>query len=178
MGNPGTTYAETRHNAGFWFVNQIVSTTQFYHSTKFQGEICRLSAFNAWLLKPTTFMNLSGSSVVAFVRFYKIPIEQILVVHDDLDFSPGVARLKQGGGDGKHNGLKSIIAHLNNHQFMRLRLGIGHPGKERNIAHYVLASPPAGEYTAIHNAIANALTVLPLIVQGELNKAMQQLHTQ
>lgn len=179
LGNPGATYAATRHNAGFWFVEQIASKIiwKFHPASKFQGEICRFETANCWLLKPTTFMNLSGRAVAACANFYKISAEQILVAHDDLDFPVGTVRFKQGGGDGKHNGLKSIISCLGTERFMRLRIGIGHPGKGKDITRYVLASPPLEENIVINNAIDKTLQVMPLIIQGEFNKATQQLHT-
>ncbi len=179
LGNPGNTYAVTRHNAGFWFIDQVAKQTvwKFHLTPKFHGEICRVETTNCWLLKPITFMNLSGRAVAALSHFYKIPVEQILVAHDDLDFPPGVVRLKQGGGDGKHNGLKSIISHLGSNQFMRLRFGIGHPGQGNEVTRYVLAAPPLGEQIAIQNAVEKTVQVMPLIMQGEWAKVMQQLHT-
>lgn len=131
-----------------------------------------------WLLKPTTFMNRSGQAVAALANYYKIPVEQILVVHDDLDFPPGTIRLKKGGGDGRHNGLKDIIAQLGNSQFLRLRLGIGHPGKGGDVIAYVLNAPLLEEKIAIDATILVALEVIPLIVAGKVEKAMQVLHSQ
>lgn len=179
LGNPGNTYASTRHNAGFWLVERMAEQLvwKFHAVPKFQGNICRIETVNCWLLKPMTFMNLSGRAVAAFANFYKIPVEHILVAHDDLDFSPGIVRLKQGGSDGKHNGLKSIISHLGSNEFMRLRLGIGHPGKGNDVARYVLTAPPMEEHIAIQNAIERTLYVMPLIMQGEFDKVQNQLHT-
>jgi PTH1 family peptidyl-tRNA hydrolase len=131
-----------------------------------------------WLLKPTIFMNRSGQAVAALANYYKIPAEQILVVHDDLDFLPGTVRLKPGGGDGRHNGLKDIIAQLGSSQFLRLRLGIGHPGKGGDVTAYVLNAPMLEEKIAIDAATMAALEVIPLIVAGEVEKATQQLHSQ
>jgi len=124
-----------------------------------------------------TFMNRSGQAVVALANYYQILPQEILVIHDDLDFPPGVARLKQGGSDCRHNGLKSIIAHLGSHQFLRLRIGIGHPGHRDDVTPYVLNSPTHDEQIAIDTAIQASLEVMPLILTGEVNKAMQQLHT-
>lgn len=181
LGNPGSRYTATRHNAGFWFVDNLAQQAhaQFRQEAKFQGEICRLEQgdLKYWLLKPTTFMNHSGQAVAALANYYKIPVEQILVVHDELDFPPGKARLKQGGSDGRHNGLKNIIAHLGSNQFLRLRLGIGHPGHSSDVTNYVLGPPTRDDQTAIEAAMSAALEVVPLIVAGELNKAMQQLHS-
>lgn len=179
LGNPGSTYTVTRHNAGFWLVDRLATQLvwKFHPSTKFRGEICRFEQANCWLLKPMTFMNRSGQAVAALAQFYKIPVEQILVAHDDLDFPAGVVRLKQGGGDGKHNGLKDIIAQLGSPQFIRLRLGIGHPGKGHDMSRYVLAHPSLDERLAIEQALDATLKVMSLILQGDLSKAMNQLHT-
>jgi PTH1 family peptidyl-tRNA hydrolase len=179
LGNPGNKYTSTRHNAGFWLVERMAEQLvwKFHPAPKFQSDICRMETANCWLLKPMTFMNLSGRAVAAFTNFYKIPVEQILVAHDDLDFPPGTVRLKQGGSDGKHNGLKSLISHLGTNEFMRLRLGIGHPGKGKEVASYVLSAPPIEEHIAIQSAIENALQVMPLIMQGDFAKAQNQLHS-
>ena len=189
LGNPSPRYVTTRHNAGFWVVDNMAvqATTPFRTNAKFFGEVCRVEIpplsqkgekLTCWLLKPNTFMNNSGQAVAALANYYKIPTEQILVVHDDLDFPPGIARLKKGGSDCKHNGLKSIIAHLGERQFLRLRLGIGHPGHRADVTNHVLSSPTRDEQIAIEDAISVALEVMPLIVVGELDKAMQQLHSQ
>ena len=181
LGNPGPRYAVTRHNAGFWVVDNLAlkAGVQFRHESKFQGEICRIEQANlkCWLLKPTTFMNRSGQAVIALANYYKIPAQQILVIHDDLDFPPGTVRLKQKGSDGRHNGLKSIIAHLGSKDFLRVRLGIGHPGQAAEVTNYVLGAPTRDEQIAIESALDATLEVIPLIIEDELNKAMQQLHT-
>jgi PTH1 family peptidyl-tRNA hydrolase len=181
LGNPGPRYTTTRHNAGFWLVDNLAvqAATKFRQDAKFFGEVCRVEQgdLKYWLLKPKTFMNHSGQAVAALANYYKIPIEQILVVHDDLDFPPGKARLKQGGSDGRHNGLKSIIAHLSSNQFLRLRLGIGHPGHSDDVINYVLGSPSRDDQAAIETAMDAILEVMSLILAGDVNKAMQQLHT-
>jgi PTH1 family peptidyl-tRNA hydrolase len=193
LGNPGPRYFTTRHNAGFWLVDEMAGQAheQFRHDEKFYGEVCRIESpplsqkgesltspsSKCWLLKPNTFMNRSGQAVVALAHYYKIPVEQILVVHDDLDFPPGTVRLKKGGSDCRHNGLRDIVAHLGSNQFMRLRLGIGHPGHKDQVVNYVLNAPTHDEQTAIEGAMNAALEVMPLIVAGEVNKAMQQLHS-
>ena len=181
LGNPGTRYVATRHNAGFWAVDDIVrkAATQFRPEAKFQGEVCRVEGADLkyWLLKPTTFMNHSGQAVVALANYYKIPPQQILVIHDDLDFPPGIARIKKSGSDCRHNGLKSIIAHLGSNQFLRLRIGIGHPGHRDEVTSYVLNAPTRDDQIAIDTAIKVSLEVMPLILTGEVDKAMQQLHT-
>ncbi len=181
LGNPGARYAATRHNAGYWLVDKLAmrAGVQLRSETKFHGEVAKVEFANShyWLLKPNTFMNLSGQAIAALARFYKISPDQILVVHDDLDFPPGVIRLKQGGGDGKHNGLKSTIAQLGSSQFLRLRVGIGHPGAARDVANYVLDAPSQSDFTAIETALEIALETFPLLLDGQLDKVMQRLHT-
>lgn len=187
LGNPGPRYTATRHNIGFWLADQIAEQTHkpFRTEAKFYGEITRFEfsrmkggeGFPCWLLKPNTFMNRSGQAVVALANYYKIPVEQILVIHDDLDFPAGTVRLKKGGSDCKHNGLKNIIAHLGNNQFLRLRFGIGHPGHRDDVINYVLNAPTREEQVALETAMNAALSIIPLIVEGEINQAMQQLHT-
>ncbi len=175
LGNPGPKYQNTRHNAGFWLLDQLSPQNPFRRETKFHGEVCRAGP---WLLKPNTFMNHSGQSVAALANYYKISIDQILVIHDELDFPAGKARLKQGGSDGRHNGLKSIIAHLGSNQFLRLRIGIGHPGSSAQVTNYVLGSPSRDDQIEIDRAIRVALKIMPFIVAGEIDKAMQELHSQ
>ena len=180
LGNPGPQYASTRHNAGFWFVEAVARrySGQFRGESKFHGEACRVEIDGrpVWLLKPQTFMNRSGQAVAALMRFHKIALGDVLVVHDELDLAPGVARLKQSGGHGGHNGLRDIVAQCGGPDFQRLRLGIGHPGQGRDVAGYVLGRAPAEEERQIEAAIDNALEVFPLAVAGELEKAMNRLH--
>lgn len=181
LGNPGRDYAETRHNAGFWFVEEVARkyAGSFKPDRKFQGEAARvcIEGQDVWLLKPETFMNLSGQSVLALMQFYKIPLQNILVVHDDLDLPAGVARLKQGGGHGGHNGLRDIIARCGGNDFARLRLGIGHPGDKSRVTGHVLSKVSVDDQAAINQAIAQALAVLPQVVSGDFSRAMNQLHT-
>lgn len=181
LGNPGRDYAETRHNAGFWFVEEVARkyAGSFKPDRKFQGEAARvrIEGHDVWLLKPETFMNLSGQSVLALMQFYKIPLQNILVVHDDLDLPAGVARLKQGGGHGGHNGLRDIIARCGGNDFARLRLGIGHPGDKSRVTGHVLNKVSVDDQAAINQAIAQALAVLPQVVSGDFSRAMNQLHT-
>ncbi len=179
LGNPGGNYEQTRHNAGFWFVDALARQSGTFRSeSKFQGDVCKisLSGHDCWLLKPATFMNRSGQSVTALAGFYKIPAENILVVHDELDLPPGVARLKQGGGHGGHNGLRDIIARLGA-DFMRLRIGIGHPGSKEQVVDYVLQRPSLADQQQIDSAIAAALAVMPELLCGEAQRAMNQLHS-
>lgn len=180
LGNPGSEYEHTRHNAGFWFLDGMNSSTPFQTEKKFYGRVARthLAGQDIWLLKPDTFMNNSGQSVLALAQFYKIALEHILVVHDDLDLAPGVARLKQGGGHGGHNGLRDIINRLGGNGFMRLRLGIGHPGNKSKVHGHVLKKTSTDDQIEIDRAIERALSVLPTVVEGELQKAMNELHTE
>jgi PTH1 family peptidyl-tRNA hydrolase len=181
LGNPGQQYVQTRHNAGFWFVEDVARQygVQFRPETKFLGEAARVqsSGFDVWLLKPMTYMNRSGQSIQALAKFYKIAPEEILVVHDELDLEPGVARLKKGGGHGGHNGLRDTIAALGTKEFQRLRLGIGHPGDSKQVVDYVLKAPSKTELAAIETAIDEVGRVLPEVLDGEMEKAMNRLHT-
>ncbi len=182
LGNPGPQYEATRHNAGFWFVEQVARQQgeQFRLESKFRAEIAKvvIGAKQVWLLKPNTFMNRSGQSVAALARFYKVPLENVLVVHDELDLDPGTARLKLGGGHGGHNGLRDIVAQMGGKDFMRLRIGIGHPGNSKQVSDFVLSRAGATEQRAIDESIDRALAVLPQVVSGEFQKAMNDLHTQ
>ncbi len=181
LGNPGAQYEQTRHNAGFWFVEAIARRHggSFKSETKFHGEACKvlIDGKELWLLKPMTFMNKSGQAIAALARFYKIAPENILVAHDELDLPPGAVRLKQGGGHGGHNGLRDTIAQLGgSRDFLRLRIGIGHPGHSSQVTGYVLGKAPADEQRQIEEAIDDTVDILPLAVDGDLQKAMNQLH--
>ncbi|MDT8383826.1 MAG: aminoacyl-tRNA hydrolase [Gammaproteobacteria bacterium] len=181
LGNPGPKYEQTRHNVGFVFVDQLARSkgAPFKLESKFHGEVCKVSlaGTDVWLLKPTTFMNLSGKSVAALAGFYKIAPESILVVHDELDIPPGQLRLKRGGGHGGHNGLRDMIAQLGNKEFLRLRVGIGHPGHSREVSDYVLGKASPDERIEIEAAVDEALRTLPLILEGEMQAAMNHLHS-
>ncbi len=181
LGNPGREYEATRHNAGFWWVDQLVRAhnASFRADSKFHGLVARatLHGHEVHLLKPQTFMNVSGRSVGAVAQFYKIAPEQILVVHDELDLPPGSAKLKLGGGHGGHNGLKDIIAHLGTKEFWRLRVGIGHPGDRAEVVNYVLNAPRKEEQALIEEAMQRAQDVAPLIIEGKLEAAMLKLHS-
>ena len=181
LGNPGPEYEHTRHNAGFWFVDAVAQAqgTPFRMEKKFHGEVARFYAggHDVWLLKPDTFMNNSGQAVQALARFYKIDLAHILVAHDDLDLSPGTVRLKQGGGHGGHNGLRDIISKMGGNGFQRLRLGIGHPGDKNKVTGHVLKKTSVDDQVEIERAIEQAIQVLPDVIAGELQKAMNQLHT-
>lgn len=183
LGNPGKEYERTRHNAGFWLVERyaLQSGVALRKDGKFQALVGRLgtggAGGGAWLVLPQGFMNASGRAVQMLAGFFKIPAGEILVVHDELDFSPGVAKLKQGGGIAGHNGLKDISQRLGTHDYWRLRLGIGHPGERDAVADYVLQKPSAGDREAIDGAIARGVEALPLCFSGDLQGAMQKLHT-
>jgi len=180
LGNPGNEYAKTRHNAGFWFIDQLVSqyNLTFKSEAKFLGDVAKLNtpSGNVWLLKPNTFMNRSGQSIARLAQFYKIKTDNILVVHDELDLSPGIVKLKQGGGHGGHNGLRDSIAQLGRN-FYRLRLGIGHPGNKDQVVGFVLGKTPQSEKALIESCIDKSIDHIELIMQGEMQKAMNQLHT-
>lgn len=182
LGNPGREYENTRHNAGFWWVDEFARAHQFPFKSenKFHGLTARGMAHGReiLLLKPQTFMNGSGRAVVALALFFKIEPQHILVVHDELDLPPGSAKLKLGGGHGGHNGLKDIIAHLGTRDFWRLRIGIGHPGERAEVVDYVLREPRREEAELIEQAMKRAQDVAPLIVEGKLEAAMLKLHSE
>ncbi len=179
LGNPGQEYERTRHNAGFWLVERYASQNGVVlrKDPKFKALVGRLESGGAWLLLPQSFMNLSGQPVQMLAGFFKIKPEEILVVHDELDFAPGVARLKQGGGIAGHNGLKDISQRLATHEYWRLRLGVGKPPAGREGADFVLERPPADEKAAIDAAIAKSIDVLPQLLVGDMQGAMAKLHT-
>lgn len=181
LGNPGREYEATRHNAGFWWVENLADAqrVRLQAESKFFGRVGRLASgpHDCWLLLPQTFMNASGRAVQALSAFYKIEPDEILVVHDELDLEPGTARLKKGGGVAGHNGLKDIAARLGP-DFWRLRIGIGHPGDRAEVVNYVLHPPRQEETDLISGAIEHSLEVWPLILAGEMEKAMHRLHTQ
>ncbi|MDP0562732.1 MAG: aminoacyl-tRNA hydrolase [Candidatus Endonucleobacter sp. (ex Gigantidas childressi)] len=182
LGNPGGQYEYTRHNAGFWFVEQMarVYGASLREEKKFFGHVTQVmvGGQEVRLLNPSTFMNCSGQAVNAISSFFKIPIQSILVVHDELDLPPGIGRFKQGGGHGGHNGLRNIISSLANHRdFQRLRIGIGHPGNSKDVVNYVLQKPTVVDKQKIHSTIDEALRVMPDALGGGWRKAVQELHS-
>ena len=185
LGNPGPEYEQTRHNAGFWLVDNLANSLpgcRLARESRFNALVARTSIAGqeVWLLEPQNFMNRSGAAVGALARFYKIAPEQVLVVHDELDIAPGAIKVKKGGSSGGHNGLKDITAALGTQDYWRLRLGIGHPrttNAQQGVADYVLHRPRKEEQTVIEDAIAKCLRVLPLIVEGKFDQATMQLHT-
>lgn len=182
LGNPGAQYSSTRHNAGFDYADELARK---YHGnwkfeSKYGAEVCHIKVDQAkvWLIKPMSFMNRSGQAVGSFANFYKIPAENILVAHDELDIEPGTARFKLGGGHGGHNGLRDIISALaNNRNFYRLRLGIGHPGHAKDVADYVLSKAKVEERISLERAIDCALEQTELAFDGNWSKAMNNLHS-
>ena len=183
LGNPGKDYERTRHNAGFWLLERfaVQSGVALRKDGKYQALVGRLGAggqtAGAWLVQPQSFMNASGRAAQMLAGFFKIAVAEILVVHDELDFAPGVAKLKQGGGIAGHNGLKDISQRLGSHDYWRLRLGIGHPGDKNAVADYVLQRPSAEDREAIDGAIGRSIEILPLCLAGDLQGAMQKLHS-
>lgn len=181
LGNPGPEHDQDRHNAGFWFVDELARSSQccLRAETRFHAEVgrCTLHGQDCRLQKPTTFMNRSGQAVGALAKFLRIPPADILVVHDELDLPPGTARLKMGGGHGGHNGLRDLIQHLGTQDFMRLRIGIGHPGDRNLVVDYVLHRPSREDREQIDAAMTRALEVMPLAIAGEFERAMHKLHT-
>ena len=181
LGNPGPEHARTRHNAGFWFIDALAEQAgaRFGLDSKLFGEIAKvdIAGRDVWLLRPATFMNLSGKSITAALRYWKIEPEEMLVAHDELDMPPGVARLKFDGGHGGQNGLRDAMRLLGHGKFHRLRLGIGHPGDKDKVTPWVLGKPGAADEAMILRAIGDAADVLPLAVQGNHADAMTRLHT-
>jgi PTH1 family peptidyl-tRNA hydrolase len=181
LGNPGPEYAHTRHNAGFRFLDALLagSNVTLRHEPRFRGDCARLTVAGCevWLLAPQTFMNHSGESVRSLAHFYRIEPAQILIAHDELDLPPGAVRLKVGGGAGGHNGLTDVIEQLGSKEFLRLRIGIGHPGSAAQVVSYVLKKAPKSEQDLIDEAIARAVPHIGEIVQGQYPKVMNSLHT-
>jgi PTH1 family peptidyl-tRNA hydrolase len=185
LGNPGPEYEQTRHNAGFWLVDQLANSLpgcRLQRESRFNAFVAKtnIAGNEVWLLVPQTFMNRSGQSVGGLARFFKILPDEILVVHDELDLAPGVAKLKKGGSSGGHNGLKDITAALGTQDYWRLRLGIGHPrtmGIQQPVADFVLHRPRKEEQNLIEEAIDKSVRIIPLACEGKLDIATMQLHT-
>jgi len=179
LGNPGREYERTRHNAGYWLVERFAVSCNIAmrKDLKYQALVGRHES-GAWLLLPQTFMNASGRSVLMLAGFFRIGPEEILVVHDELDFAPGVAKIKQGGGIAGHNGLRDISQKIASHDYWRLRIGIGHPGDKDLGADWVLQKPSVDDRAAIDESIDRAVAVIPLCLAGDLQGAMLKLHTQ
>lgn len=180
LGNPGANYHSTRHNAGFWLVDELARdhSIALRNETRFHGETGKINVVrkDVHLLKPTTFMNRSGQAVAALSKYFKITPEQILVMHDELDLEPGDNRLKKSGGHGGHNGLRDIINHIGK-DFFRLRIGIGHPGDRNQVVNYVLKNPSRDDLHKIEDANRDSINIMPTLLAGHFEKAMQELHT-
>jgi PTH1 family peptidyl-tRNA hydrolase len=175
LGNPGPEYEATRHNAGFWWIDALARELKLtlVPERAYHGLMARTSiaGHSVWLLQPQTFMNLSGKSVAALARFFKIQPEEILVVHDELDLSPGQAKLKRGGSHAGHNGLRDIHAQLGSSDYWRLRIGIGHPGVKGEVIHWVLKKPAPDQRQLIEDSIAHSLKAYPTMLAGDMDKA-------
>jgi PTH1 family peptidyl-tRNA hydrolase len=180
LGNPGPEYAATRHNAGFWWIDEVARTLKasLAPDRNYHGLVARVNrpAGPLWLLEPMTFMNLSGKSVAALARFFKIAPQEILIAHDELDLMPGQVKLKLGGGHAGHNGLKDIHAQLGSPDYWRLRLGIGHPGVKAEVVNYVLRKPSPEHREGIEKAIEQSLSALDLVLDGDMERAMMKVH--
>jgi PTH1 family peptidyl-tRNA hydrolase len=180
LGNPGQQYRDTRHNAGFWLIDELIAhhgeTLRF--ETRFKGDTARIpiAVSNVHILRPRTFMNESGQSIGSFIRYFDIQPHAVLIIHDDLDLDPGSARLKIGGGHAGHNGLRDIISHIDSNAFVRLRIGIGHPGSAHQVTDYVLQKPPGGERKAIFEVILRSIGLMDEIILGDHAAVMNKLH--
>jgi PTH1 family peptidyl-tRNA hydrolase len=181
LGNPGAQYDATRHNAGFWWIDALAKAlgVSLHSDRSYHGLVARtqVAGQTVWLLQPQTFMNVSGKSVAALARFFKIESQEILVVHDELDVVPGQAKLKLGGSHAGHNGLKDIHAQLGTDQYWRLRLGIGHPGVKSEVIHWVLQKPSPDQRAAIEDCISRTLKAYPDLMSGDMVKATHTIHT-
>lgn len=180
LGNPGARYARSRHNAGFWFADRLVAETggQFRVDRKLhaEGGECVVDGYRLRVFKPTTYMNRSGQAVQAIVNYLRLPLSEVVIAHDDIDLPPGTVRFKRGGGHGGNNGLRDVIGHIGG-DFLRLRIGVGHPGHRDEVVGYVLGRASAQEQRQIDEALEEALKVWPLLLREGLDKAMQQLHS-
>ncbi len=181
LGNPGAEYEATRHNAGFWWTEALARELKVALALdkNYHGRVARTTVHGQtlWLLEPMTFMNLSGKSVAALARFFKILPEEILVAHDELDITPGQVKLKFGGSHAGHNGLRDIHAQLGSADYWRLRIGVGHPGVKSDVINWVLEKPSQEQRLAMQDSIARALKAVPELLAGEMEKATMLIHT-
>ena len=181
LGNPGPEYDATRHNAGFWWIDALSQELKvpLVLDKNYHGQVARttIGGQTVWLLKPLTFMNLSGKSVAALARFFKIAPEEVLVAHDELDIVPGQVKLKFGGSHAGHNGLRDIHAQLGTADYWRLRIGVGHPGVKAEVINWVLKKPSQEDRMAMEDCIGRCLKAVPELLQGEMEKAMMKIHT-
>ena len=180
LGNPEERYERTLHNAGFWFVDELARRdgSQFKYEKRFDADVCRIkfAGGDVWLAKPQSYMNLSGGPVRALLDYYRLSVEHLLVAHDEIDLPPGTVRLKLGGGHGGHNGLRDLIQHCGR-DFMRLRLGVGHPGQKDQVTGYVLKKASSDVESAILGNVDEAADVMSILAESGLNAAMKKLHT-
>jgi len=180
LGNPDSKYERTLHNAGFWFVDALARKYggAFRYEKKFDAEICRIDMHGneVWLVKPQSYMNLSGGPVRGVLDYYRLRPENLLVAHDEIDLPPGTVRLKLGGGHGGHNGMRDVIQHCGP-DFMRLRVGVGHPGEKSKVTNYVLKKGSADVEAAVEKTIDDAVAVMPILIEDGMNAAMKKLHT-
>jgi len=180
LGNPEDKYERTLHNAGFWFVDALARKYRgdFRYDKKFDAELCRIEVggHELWLVKPQSYMNLSGGPIRGMLDYYRIGVDELLVAHDEIDLPPGTVRFKQGGGHGGHNGLRDIIRHCGA-DFLRLRLGVGHPGEKSQVTGYVLKRGSSDVEKAVDDNIDEAMSVLPILLDDGINAAMKKLHT-
>ena len=180
LGNPEEKYERTLHNAGFWFVDELARKYggSFRYEKKFDADYCRINLHgeDVWLVKPQSYMNCSGQPIRGMLDYYRLKANQLLVAHDEIDLPPGTVRLKEGGGHGGHNGLRDIIKHCGN-GFLRLRLGVGHPGEKHKVTNYVLKRGSADIEAAVERNIDEAIDVMPELVDGNVSAAMKKLHT-
>jgi PTH1 family peptidyl-tRNA hydrolase len=181
LGNPEERYARTLHNAGFWFIDELArrASGRFRYEKRFDADVCRitLSGNDIWLIKPQSYMNLSGGPLRSVLDYYRLAVSDLLVAHDEIDLEPGTVRLKQGGGHGGHNGLRDVIRHTGS-DFMRLRIGVGHPGHKDLVTDYVLKRASADVERAMLQNIDDAADVMPILVEEGMGKAMTRLHTE
>ncbi len=180
LGNPDERYARTLHNAGFWCVDELAKRAGvgFKYEKRFDADVCKVTIHGAeiWLMKPQSYMNLSGQPVRALLDYYRVPLEQLLVVHDEIDLPPGTVRLKQGGGHGGHNGVRDVIKHCGK-DFMRLRVGVGHPGDKDKVTGYVLRRPGGTVDPLLQRSVDEGADIIPVLIDKGLNEAMKELHT-
>lgn len=180
IGNPGEKYSSTLHNAGFWLVDEIASREkiEFSLEKRFDLQMCQvsLSGKDIWLIKPQKFMNLSGGPIGEFLRYFKIPTNEMIVAHDEIDLLPNMVKFKISGGHAGHNGLRDIIRHCDN-DFMRIRIGVGHPGNKDEVIKYVLKNAKKSLRQDINKSIERVIRILPMIIQGNTQEAMKKLHT-
>lgn len=180
LGNPEDKYERTLHNAGFWFVDALADKYggSFRYEKKFDADYCRINLHgeDVWLVKPQSYMNLSGGPIRGLMDYYRLKVSDLLVAHDEIDLPPGTTRLKSGGGHGGHNGLRDIINHCSA-DFVRLRLGVGHPGDKSQVTNYVLKRASSDVERAIEDSIVDAIAVMPLLIEDGLNAATKELHT-